>query len=52
MLMRAYYRYEKSSKKCHELNEVVASLRECLEKRCVVSGLKGIDHYMPVEPGL
>ena len=32
MLMRAYYLYEKSPKKCHELDEVVASLRECLEE--------------------
>ena len=32
LLMRAYYLYEKSPKKCHELDEVVASLRECLEE--------------------
>ena len=32
MLMRAYYLYKKSPKKCHELDEVVASLQECLEK--------------------
>ena len=32
ILMRAYYLYEKSSKKCHELDELVASLRECLEE--------------------
>jgi len=32
MLMCAYYLYEKSPKKCHELNEVVASLRQCLEE--------------------
>ena len=32
MLMHAYHLYEKSPKKCHELDEVVASLRECLEE--------------------
>ena len=32
MLMHAYYLNEKSPKKCHELNEVVASLRQCLEE--------------------
>ena len=32
MLMRAYYLYEKSPKKCHELDDVVASLRQCLEE--------------------
>ena len=32
MLMCAYYLYEKSPKKCHELDEVVASLRQCLEE--------------------
>ena len=32
MLMRVYYLYEKSPKKCHELDEVVASLRQCLEE--------------------
>jgi len=30
LLMCAYY--EKSPKKCHELNEVVTSLRQCLEE--------------------
>jgi len=32
MLMHAYYLYEKSPKKCHELDEVVTSLRQCLEE--------------------
>jgi len=32
MLMRAYYLYKKSPKKCHELDDVVASLRQCLEE--------------------
>ena len=42
MLMRAYYLYEKSPKKCHELDEVVASLRECLEKdEMYISRTKG-----------
>ena len=27
--MRIYYLYEKSAKKCHDLDEVVASLKEC-----------------------
>jgi hypothetical protein len=31
MLMRVYYLYEKSSKKYRELEEVVQSLRQCLE---------------------
>ena len=29
--LRIYYLYEKSPKKCHELNEVVAELKQCLE---------------------
>ena len=42
MLMRAYYLYEKSPKKCHELDEVVASLREFLEKdEMYISRTKG-----------
>ena len=32
MLMRVHYLYEKSIKKCHELDEVVAFLRQCLEE--------------------
>ena len=31
LLLRIYYLYEKSPKKCHELNEVVAELKQCLE---------------------
>ena len=31
MLVRLYYVYEKSPKKCHELEEVVADLRQCVE---------------------
>ncbi len=31
MLLRVYYLYEKSPKKCHELDEVVAELKMCLE---------------------
>lgn len=31
MLMRVYYLYEKSSKKCVELQEVVEELKQCLE---------------------
>ena len=31
MLMRLYYLYNKSPKKCHELEDVVAKLRVCLE---------------------
>ena len=31
LLFRIYYLYEKSPKKCHELNEVVAELKQCLE---------------------
>ena len=31
MLMRMYYLYERSAKKCHDLDEVVASLKLCLE---------------------
>lgn len=31
MLLRVYYLYEKSPKKCHQLDDVVASLRLCLE---------------------
>lgn len=31
MLLRAYYLYHKSPKKCRELDEVVASLQMCLE---------------------
>ena len=52
MLMRAYYLYEKSPKKCYELDEMVASLRECLEKDEMCSSrTKGNSHYVPVEPG-
>ena len=32
MLMRTYYLHEKSPKKRHELDDVVASLRQCLEE--------------------
>jgi len=32
ILMHAYYLYKKSPKKSHELDEVVASLRQCLEE--------------------
>ena len=31
LLFRIYYLYEKSPNKCHELNEVVAELKQCLE---------------------
>ena len=31
MLLRVYYLYEKSPKKCLELNEVVNELKQCLE---------------------
>ena len=31
MLLKLYFLYEKSPKKCLELDGVVASLRECLE---------------------
>ena len=31
MLIRLYYIYEKSPKKCRELEEVVTDLRECVE---------------------
>ena len=31
LLLRIYYLYQKSPKKCHELNEVVAELKQCLE---------------------
>ena len=31
LLLRIYYLYEKSPKKCHELNEVVAELKQCLK---------------------
>ena len=31
MLLRVYYLYKNSPKKCHELEEVIANLRECLE---------------------
>ena len=31
LLFRIYYLYEKSPKKCHELNEVVAELKQCLK---------------------
>ena len=31
LLFRIYYLYEKSPKKCHELNQVVAELKQCLE---------------------
>ena len=31
MLLRVYYLYEKSPKKCVELNEIVSELRQCLE---------------------
>ena len=37
MLLRAYYLYEKSPKKCHELDEVVASLKQCLEMPSAVT---------------
>ena len=33
MLMRIYYLYEKSPKKCVELEEIVEELKECLERR-------------------
>lgn len=32
MLLRAYYLYKKSPKKCRELDDVVASLKECLDE--------------------
>ena len=32
MLMRIYYLYEKSPKKCVELEEIVEELKECLER--------------------
>ena len=31
LLLRVYYVYEKSPKKCHELDEVVVELKQCLE---------------------
>lgn len=31
MLLRVYYLYKNSPKKCHELDEVIAALRPCLE---------------------
>ena len=51
--MRAYYLYEKSPKKCRELDEVVASYENVWRKmKCLVPGLNEIDHYVPVESGL
>ena len=31
LLLRVYYLYKNSPKKCHELNEAIAALRLCLE---------------------
>ena len=31
LLLRVYYLYKNSPKKCHELDEVIAALRLCLE---------------------
>ena len=31
LLFKIYYLYEKSPKKCHYLNEVVAELKQCLQ---------------------
>ena len=38
MLLRVYYLYEKSPKKCRELDEIVASLKQCINQ----SDLPGI----------
>ena len=41
MLMRLYYLYEKSPKKCRELEDVVAELRVCLEATHMPSSASG-----------
>ena len=41
MLLRAYYLYHKSPKKCCELDEVVALLRMCLEDIEMPSSITG-----------
>ena len=46
LLFRIYYLYEKSPKKCHELNEVVAELKQCLEP----GHLRGEGRNRPLRP--
>lgn len=41
MLLRAYYLYHKSPKKCRELEEVVASLQICFEDNEMSSSSSG-----------
>ena len=57
MLMRAYYIYKKSPKKCRELEEIVISLKQCLDdgdmpdkgnKLICAGGTRFIDHKVAV----
>ena len=47
MLLRMYYLYEKSPKKCRELDEVVVELKACFESS-VMPDKGGIGHYVQV----
>ena len=42
MLLRVYYLYEKSPKQCRELDEIVASLKQCIDQ----SDLPGIGNRL------
>ena len=47
MFLRVYYLYEKSPKKCRELDEVVAELKTCFESS-VMPDEGGIGRYVLV----
>ena len=52
MLLRLYYLYEKSPKKCRELEEIVSDLKECLQfedggiKPIRASGSRWVNHKL------